>query len=666
MHSLNARVASAATLLWSSLMVVAGAAADPPIERPKHPAAPAADRFITDREGRTLDLPAEDETFTFVVFGDRTGGPADGVKVLAEAVADTNLYEPDLVMTVGDLISGYNATDAWMGQMKEFREIMDELLCPWFPVAGNHDVYWRGPGRPPEEHEANYEMHFGPLWYAFDHKDRRFIVLYTDEPDPKTGERNFSKADSQRMSPEQLDWLKKTLASGKDKKDVFVFLHHPRWIGGRYGDDWERIHPVLADAGNVRAVFAGHIHRMRYDGPRDGIEYVTLATVGGGQSGLVPEAGYLHQFHHVTVRPDGIALACIPVGETMDVRDITGTVSDETGRLARQNHPITSDLSVGEDGSGGGTVTVVTTNPTGRPVEFTLVPGSEDSRWRFSPDHQHVVVEAGETHRLTFEMDRDRDSLDAGWRPPTISLDADYLGATHRYPLPTRMLEAPVATTLSAPERPEAELGMRFDGEGQAVRIEPDAYDLPDGPFTLEAWFNGDSFGDRVGLVNRSEGSEFGFFLSQGKPSFYVHLDGTYAFAESATPILQTKTWHHIAGVYDGSEVRLYLDGTLIARGDAGKTRTRNKLPLLIGADVDGKGQPTSHFDGRIDEVRLSSVARYEGKNMSPQRRHDPDVSTVLLFHFDAMQGPWLFDHSSSKAHGTLRGTPRLVPSDRQ
>ena len=441
------------TALSSTLLAVAtaGASTDPPIERPKHPTVPAADRFITDREGRTLDLPAEDETFTFVVFGDRTGGPADGVKILAEAVADTNLYEPDLVMTVGDLIQGYGTEGPWMNEMREFRGIMDGLLCPWFPVAGNHDVYWRGPDRPANEHEANYEMHFGPLWYAFDHKDRRFIVLYTDEADPKTGERNFSKPASQRMSPEQLAWLKKTLASAKDKKDVFVFLHHPRWIGGNYGDDWERVHPVLAEAGNVRAVFAGHIHRMRYDGPRDGIEYVTLATVGGGQSGLVPEAGYLHQFHHVTVRPDGIALAAIPVGTALDVRDITATVSNETAALARATPELSGELSVDETGTGTGTIEVVVSNPTGRSVEFTLVPGSADGRWRFLPDHAHATIVPGASRRFSFDASGRGDVIDCAWTQPTITIDADYLGANRRYAIPTRTLALPLHVEASTP-----------------------------------------------------------------------------------------------------------------------------------------------------------------------------------------------------------------------
>ena len=108
---------------------------------------------------------------------------------------------------------------------------------------------------------------------------------------------------------------------------MFVFLHHPRWIGGGYGDDWQRVHELLAAAGNVRAVFAGHIHHMRYDGPRDGIEYFTLATTGGHQSAAAPEAGYLHHYLLVTVRENQLAVAALPVGSAFDPRSITPDVS---------------------------------------------------------------------------------------------------------------------------------------------------------------------------------------------------------------------------------------------------------------------------------------------------------------------------------------------------
>ncbi|MEM8712865.1 MAG: metallophosphoesterase, partial [Planctomycetota bacterium] len=258
-----------------------------PALAPPHVDAPAAidtARFLTNRKsGVDLPLPEEEEAFFFVVYGDRTGGPASGVALLREAVAETNLLGPDLVMTVGDLIQGYNEPDAWMAQMREYHDAMAPLRMPWFPVAGNHDIYYRSRDRsvprPAEEHEARYEMHFGPLWYAFRHKSAWFIVLYTDEPNPDTGERNFNDPDCQRMSPEQLAWLDETLKVTSDAPHVFVFCHHPRWIDGRYGNDWDKVHQRLVKAGNVKGVFGGHIHRMRYD-PRDGIEYFALATVG--------------------------------------------------------------------------------------------------------------------------------------------------------------------------------------------------------------------------------------------------------------------------------------------------------------------------------------------------------------------------------------------------
>jgi hypothetical protein len=96
-----------------------------------------APRFRTSRASAVeLALPEEAEAFTFAVFGDRTGGPPEGVEILAQAVEETTLFGPDLVFTVGDLIQGYNETPEWLVEMREYKGIMDRLPCPWFPVAG--------------------------------------------------------------------------------------------------------------------------------------------------------------------------------------------------------------------------------------------------------------------------------------------------------------------------------------------------------------------------------------------------------------------------------------------------------------------------------------------------------------------------------------------------
>lgn len=630
----------------------------------KHPAVVDVTRFVTDRGGAPLPLPAEEDAFFFAVLGDRTGGPAEGVEVLAEAVREINLLEPDLVMTVGDLVEGYCEREQWLAQMREYKEIMDGLLCPWFPVAGNHDIYWRGPNRPPEEHERDYEMFFGPLWYAFEHKDCWFIVLYSDEGDPATGERNFEKPACQVMSDAQIAWLDQALERARDARHAFVFLHHPRWLGGQYGDDWERVHRRLVAVGNVRAVFAGHIHHMRYDGVRDGIEYVTLATTGGSQTGKVPEAGFLHHYHTVTVRHDQIALAALPVGHVMDVRAITGTVSEETARLADARPEFDTGIRLARDGSADATVTATVSNPVGRPVDVTLVPSSDDRRWRFAPDHVHHLLEPGDSFAFVFTAARGDAGIDDTFALPVLDVRMDYLAPDARFPIPDRAFELPLTPELPRPAPPRAEQVVHLDG-ASCLAVRDDQIALPDGPFTVECWLRGERFPAGTSVVSKTESSEFGLAVGDGVPAFWCHLDKAYAVARAQTLVLEPGRWHHLAGVYDGRGTRLYVDGRLAARADRNGPRTRNGLPLLVGAEVAGRGRDTSHFVGQIDGVRLSSVARYVSERFDPGRRHEPDGETVLLLEMDGRTGPWVHDGSAHGAHATVRGAATLGPAAR-
>jgi hypothetical protein len=185
---------------------------------------------------------------------------------------------------------------------------------------------------------------------------------------------------------------------------------------------------------------------------------------------------------------------------------------------------------------------------------------------------------------------------------------------------------------------------------------------LPDGPFTLEGWMRADGLLGRRGFLSKAERSDYGLFVSNGQPSFSVFLGQGYVTAQGRQGTLPTGSWVHLAGVFDGQEVRLYVDGRLVARAAGGGVRKTNALALLVGADPDAQGRPTSGFAGLVDEVRLSKVARYAGEAFEPARRHAPDEDTVLLLHLDGRLGPFAPDHAPGRRHAFHARRVEYVP----
>jgi len=147
---------------------------------------------------------------------------------------------------------------------------------------------------------------------------------------------------------------------------------------------------------------------------------------------------------------------------------------------------------------------------------------------------------------------------------------------------------------------------VEFDGSAGSHVTLSDGIMASDQTFTFSAWVKADTLNNEwEGIVTKGRESSvdwqglwingsnlltFGWELPDG------NVDGS---------TLSTGQWYYVAGTYDGTDRRLYLNGALDGGPDPGSHGTDIGESTLIGEDLMG-----SVLDGVIDEVRISNVAR--------------------------------------------------------
>ena len=108
-----------------------------------------------------------------------------------------------------------------------------------------------------------------------------------------------------------------------------------------------------------------------------------------------------------------------------------------------------------------------------------------------------------------------------------------------------------------------------------------------------------------------------------------------------------------LASVWNGEEMTLYVDGQ-----KQHDSQPHEQFPS-VGKErtfrVGGIPNYASSFHGLIDEVRISSIARYT-EDFTPQKRFEPDEHTMALYHFDEGSGDVLKDASGNGHHGEIVG----------
>ena len=205
------------------------------------------------------------------------------------------------------------------------------------------------------------------------------------------------------------------------------------------------------------------------------------------------------------------------------------------------------------------------------------------------------------------------------------------------------------AVCVAAPEG-----GVAFDGE-HAYRFSPKARDTSLSGFTVSAWAKFDAVDTPQMIVNQGAANEhFSFYLyDDGVRMLVAYKENEYAKAIGPKP--EAGAWRHYAGVYDGQEIRLYVDGKLTARAAAPGELYLAKSPFFIGAENAQKRFLKGALDGVYGWRRALSEAEIAGLVKAP-----PELPQDRFFAFEARQareGTWGMAEGVTK-RGVLINTP--------
>lgn len=184
--------------------------------------------------------------------------------------------------------------------------------------------------------------------------------------------------------------------------------------------------------------------------------------------------------------------------------------------------------------------------------------------------------------------------------------------------------------------------------------------DTPGPVFTVELWAFIRTPNQNARLVTKrpdgtsSTQTDYIIFLESGRLYW-----GTGSVADScawmSVPEPTASEWHHIAATIDTTTARktLYIDGQLAFSCGYAIKAAANSNELRIGGYLDS-GVVSWAFDGRIDEVRLSSIVRYDS-DFTPATSLSADADTIALYTFDEGTGTTAADSSSNGFDGDIQ-----------
>jgi hypothetical protein len=271
---------------------------------------------------------------------------------------------------------------------------------------------------------------------------------------------------------------------------------------------------------------------------------------------------------------------------------------------------------------------------------------------------------------VTYTWYWDLDGTDAGNSTDTVSADATESGEIWTCTVTPNDGFDDGEAAIASVELPTCYgSALEFNGSDDVVTISASSDFAWGTALTVEAWgrWDGESAADDQVILDHGPEDEYSFTLSVAGQSTTDHelcgdiTAGSILFMaagysgeaktclESATQ-LSAGDWAHIAVTFDEADMYIFIDGV---ESVYGRTGTELSDATAYDMTMGGRADEGSSFYGIIDELRVSSSARYTS-DFTTEQAPEVDSETVLLLHMDEGYGDSLTDETGNGHDGSV------------